>query len=212
MEPNVIRTSNFVGSLKAHRYRSMLDYLSSNHCENILEIGTHQADTAAELINHSMNRNVHYYGVDIFLEGWSEEIEKNEQSIKPNSLQNINNKLRQITNNISLFQGLSSDTLPKIKETGVKFDLIWIDGGHAYETVKNDFIHSIDMLSDGGVIYFDDYTTEPSYPPGNPIPLGVKPFIDDLIKEDKFNIEILNNYVDDYRGHHYKIVLLTKRT
>jgi predicted O-methyltransferase YrrM len=212
MEPNVIHTTNFIGSLKAHRYRSMLDYLSNINCENILEIGTHQGDTASELIKYSKNKNINYYGVDVFLEGWSEEIEKAEQSIKPNNLKTVEDKLKRITNNVYLFQGLSINVLPEIKKTGVKFDLIWIDGGHSYNTVKIDFENSIEMLIDGGVIFFDDYTTEPSYPPNNPIPLGVKPYIDDLIKENKYDIEILNDYVDEYRGHHYKIVRVKNKT
>ena len=61
MEPNIIKTSDFVGNLQAHRYRIMLDYMANNNCENILEIGTNRGTTASELIKHSRNKNVNYY-------------------------------------------------------------------------------------------------------------------------------------------------------
>lgn len=44
----------------------------------------------------------------------------------------------------------------------VKFDLIFIDGGHDYETVKKDTENSLLVLEEGGVILWDDY--KPSTP------------------------------------------------
>jgi predicted O-methyltransferase YrrM len=168
------------------------------------------------LIRHSKNKKVNYHGIDIFLEGWSKEIELKEVSIPPHSKDAVMNYLKNITSgeqeySVNLHQGLSSEMLPKLNDSDIKFDLVWIDGGHSYETIKLDLEYSLKMLSEGGIIFFDDYTTERSYPADNPTPLAVKAFIDDLIKEDKYDIKILNNYVDDYRGHHYKIVSLQKR-
>jgi len=210
-EPNIVRNTFFVGNLKAHRYRSMLEYLSNNDCDNILEVGTHKGHTGAELIRHSKNTNVNYYGVDVFLSGWSDIVEREEQSIKPDDIDTVRNFLSAYSINVYLYEGRSNDVLPVLKEKNLNFDLIWIDGGHSYETVKNDFVHSIDMLSDDGVIFFDDYTEEKSYPPNNPIPLGVKPFIDELISKNEYEITILNDYVDEYRGNLYRIVSLKRK-
>jgi predicted O-methyltransferase YrrM len=212
MEPNVISSEvPFLGDLLAHRYRIMVDYLSENFCENILEIGTHRGNTAIELIKNSKNKDVNYYGVDIFKEGWSREIEYEEQSIEPHSISEVQNYLNQVSKNVFLFSGKSKDKHKDIELKKIKFDLIFIDGGHSYNTVRDDFFMYINQLNEGGVIFFDDYTTEFSYPPDNPIPLGVKPFIDDLIMFGQYNVEIVNEYVDEYRGHLYRIAKVTKK-
>lgn len=189
----------------------MLDYVSTNHCENILEIGTHRGDTGSELIKHSLNKNVNYYGVDVFNEGWSEKIEYEDQSIPPHSKEVVESYLNQYSQNVFLFPGTSKERHKDIESLGIKFDLIWIDGGHSYNTVRDDFFMYKSLLKEDGVIFFDDYTTEFSYPPGNKIPLGVKPFIDDLIKFNQYDIEIVNDYVDEYRGHMYRIAKLKKK-
>lgn len=46
--------------------------------------------------------------------------------------------------------------LPQLVEEGAKFDLIYIDGSHLFEDVFVDMFFSHRLLSDGGVIAFDD--------------------------------------------------------
>ena len=196
----------FRGKLKTHRYNSMLDYVSQNHCDNILEIGTHKGHTASGLIQYSRNKDMRYYGIDIFLSGWSDDIEKDETSIKPESLEQVRGFLNRYSKNIHLFEGFSKDVLPEIGKLGVKFDLIWIDGGHSYDTVKSDFLQSLELLNDNGIIFFDDYTSDPRLPG-----IGVKRFIDELIIEDEYDIKILNDYVDDYAGNLWRVASVEKR-
>lgn len=211
MEPNIITHSQFELNLCAHRYRIMLDYISTNFCTNILEIGTHKGNTGSSLILSSLNKNVNYYGIDVFSEGWSEKIEIEEQSIKPASKEQVEAYLKQYSPNVFLYQGTSKDKHADIEKLKIKFDLIWIDGGHSYATLRDDFFMYKSMLSENGVIFIDDYTTEFSYPPGNTIPLGIKPFVDDLIKFNQYDITIHNEYADIYRGHHYKIASVRKK-
>jgi len=207
---NILKPGNHVGNLKAHRYRSMLDYLSQNSCENVLEIGTHKGHTGSELIRHSINKEINYHGVDVFLEGYSEELQKKEISIKPDTIETVRNFLLQYSQNVFLHKGFSQDILPELNEEGLKFGLIWIDGGHSYETITSDFENSLEILVDGGIIFFDDYTEDPRLPD-----LAVKPFIDDLMlrdkEEGKYNIKILEDYVDDYAGNNWTTVSLTLR-
>lgn len=210
MEPNIIRTDEFVGHLMAHRYRIMLDYVSKNHCDNILEIGTNTGHTAFELIKHSLNKQVNYHGIDLFAEGWTDDIERNELSIKPDSKKDVECWLKFCSENVFLHQGTSKEKHKEIEKLKIKFDLIFIDGGHSYSTVRDDFFMYLPLLKENGVIFFDDYTTEFSFPPSNKIPFGVKPFIDDLIRFGQYDIEIVNDYVDEYRGHLYRIVRVKK--
>ena len=75
-----------------------------------------------------------------------------------------------------------------------------IDGGHSYETVKFDFEHYSRLLTDDGIIFFDDYTEEPCLP-------DVKRYIyTELLPDERFEVTIHEKYIDRYRGHDYKVV------
>jgi predicted O-methyltransferase YrrM len=52
--------------------------------------------------------------------------------------------------NVTLKQYIKSNELHT-------FDLIHIDGGHETETVENDFIYTQKLLTEDGIIIFDDY-------------------------------------------------------
>ena len=60
-----------------------------------------------------------------------------------------------------------------------------MDGGHKYETVKNDLKNLIQVIYNGGIILCDDYNL--SYAS------GVKKAIDDYVLEENFNLKILNS-------------------
>ena len=61
--------------------------------------------------------------------------------------------------------------------------MFFLDGGHAYETVKNDLNYSKLVLESNGTILCDDYNL--SYAP------GVKRAIDEFIQNNEFKLEIL---------------------
>lgn len=53
-------------------------------------------------------------------------------------------------------RGTSDDILPQIMASGKKYDLIYVDGDHAYSQVKKDLINCLPLLKKGGVICGDD--------------------------------------------------------
>lgn len=53
--------------------------------------------------------------------------------------------------------GRSEVEMPKLKE---KYNLIFIDGDHAYEGCKSDILNAQKLLAPGGVILMDDYGVE----------------------------------------------------
>jgi predicted O-methyltransferase YrrM len=72
-----------------------------------------------------------------------------------------NDVLKRIKNSapgtkVNLVQSTSYEFLVNNKN---KYDLIFIDGGHSYKTVKSDWELSSKLLSDQGVIFFDDFTS-----------------------------------------------------
>jgi hypothetical protein len=65
-----------------------------------------------------------------------------------------------------------------------KIDYVFLDGGHAYETVKNDLHCSTPVLENNGTILCDDYNL--SYAP------GVKQAIDEFVINNNFKSEIIS--------------------
>jgi predicted O-methyltransferase YrrM len=73
-----------------------------------------------------------------------------------------------------------------LKEINVnKFDYVFLDGGHKYETVKKDLENLTQIVNNNGTILCDDYDL--SYAP------GVKKAIEDFASEKNFNLKILNS-------------------
>ena len=50
----------------------------------------------------------------------------------------------------------SSVVLPQLVAEGAKFDLIYVDGSHLFEDVFVDFYFSTRLLTEGGIVAFDD--------------------------------------------------------
>lgn len=58
---------------------------------------------------------------------------------------------------VTAIKGYSSDVLPGLVETGDAFDIIFVDGSHAYDDVVVDTDFAWRLLKTGGVIIWDDY-------------------------------------------------------
>lgn len=50
----------------------------------------------------------------------------------------------------------SSLELPRLVEAGEQFDMVYIDGSHLFEDVFIDFYYVARVLSEGGLVIFDD--------------------------------------------------------
>ena len=66
-----------------------------------------------------------------------------------------------------------------------KIDYVFLDGGHDYETVKNDLNCCSGVIENNGTVLCDDYNL--SYAP------GVKNAIDEYVKNKNYKCEILHN-------------------
>lgn len=143
--------------------------------KTIGEIGTWNAKTAVQFIKYvSKYNNITYSGYDIFdaVEGNNSFHEKEINGKGAGSFQKATknlNKLKETLNfEYSLHQGYTCDTL-----FDQKFDFVYIDGGHSYDTVKHDY----NNVKHSKVIVFDDYQEEP-----------VKEFVDEVIEKENIKI------------------------
>ena len=166
-----------------------------------LEIGVFHGVTARNVceILHTLHGNeFKYIGLDLF-----EKNNENKSEIIPNT--NFSNPLKQIffkyikrqdpytleavedllkkfKNNIHLIKGNSNTVLKKIDMS--KIDYVFLDGGHDYETVKNDLNNCSAVIDNCGTVLCDDYNL--SYAP------GVKKAIDEFIENNNYRCEILH--------------------
>jgi len=168
--------------------------------KNFLEIGVFHGVTArnvCELLYNIHKSNFKYIGLDLFGESSESESEiipntKFNNPLKkiyfkyilrqdPYSFLAVTSLLKKFKNNIHLIKGNSNTLLKKIDMS--KIDYVFLDGGHAYETVKNDLNYSKPVLDNKGTILCDDYNL--SYAP------GVKKAIDEFIKNNDVKSKIL---------------------
>ena len=99
----------------------------------------------------------------------------------PYSKEAVEDLLKKFKNNVSLIKGNSNLILKKIDMS--KIDYVFLDGGHAYETVKNDLECCLDVINSNGIVMCDDYNF-------GHLP-DVKNAIDDFVEANNFKCQIL---------------------
>ena len=167
-----------------------------------LEIGVFHGVTArnvCELLHTIHGENFKYIGLDLFEindENKSEIIPSNifSNPIKqfffkyikrqnPYTIEAVKDLLGKFKSNIHLIKGNSNEILKKIDMS--KIDYVFLDGGHDYNTVRNDLYNCIEVINKNGTILCDDYNL--SYAP------GVKKAIDEFVKEKNLKCKLLRN-------------------
>jgi len=177
-----------------------LNEIASKKPKNFLEIGVFHGVTArnvCELLHEIHGNDFKYVGLDLFGESTENANEiipntKFNNPLKkiyfkyilrqdPYSIEAVVYLLKKFEKNIHLIKGNSNELLKKIDMS--KIDYVFLDGGHAYETVKNDLYYSKAVLDNNGTILCDDYNL--SQAP------GVKKAIDEFILDNNFKYEII---------------------
>ena len=177
-----------------------LEEIAIKEPKNFLEIGVFHGVTArnvCELLYSIHKLDFKYIGIDLF----GESIENTDEVIPnikfnnllkmiyfkfilrkdPYSMEAVSSLLEKFDKNIYLIKGNSNKLLQKIDMS--KIDYVFLDGGHAYETVKNDLHYSKAVLDNDGTILCDDYNL--SYAP------GVKKAIDEFVLDNNFKSEVI---------------------
>lgn len=139
-----------------NRYKELLSLAKAEKPANIIEIGTWNGVRAVELVKST---GAKYIGFDLFEEA-SAKTDYEEKNVKAHfSQSSVYNYF--FKHNIAgkLIKGNTNDTLPKFREEfpEILFDFAWIDGGHAVDTIKNDWHYVEQMMAPGALIVFDDY-------------------------------------------------------
>ncbi len=172
------RKSSFKKDLKNGLY--LLKLISEYRPKNFLEIGVLEGVTSrnvCEKLNEINNGNFNFIGVDLFGDNLTENNLKEFTPISyrinnpfkwiyfkiilrmnPNSKECVEFLLKKYKNSIKIFKGYSKDILNKIDLSEI--DFVFLDGGHSYETVKEDLYILTSKLKKNSVILCDDYNIE----------------------------------------------------
>ena len=194
--------------LKKYYGQIFVDLVKQQNPKNFLEIGVFTGVTArniCELLYLINNKDFFYLGIDLF-EDFHEAISnevvpeflvKKQNFSNPlkslvynlllkeklNSLDSVSKFLKKFQNNIELKKGNSINILPK---TDLKiFDMIFVDGGHSYETVKFELDIILKSIKDNCLVVCDDYSLQEA--------TGVKKAIDETVRENSCNFKVVAN-------------------
>ena len=181
----------------------LLDHIEKIKPRNFLEIGIFHGVTSrnvCELLYIIHGENFKFTGIDLFSNVESklndEIAPKTEFSnplktiyynyflkLDPYSYESVIRLLKKFSNNVNIIKGDSNQVLKNIKP--LLFDYVFLDGGHKYETVKNDLINLTEIIHNNGIILCDDYNL--SYAP------GIKKAIDEYVSNNNFSLKIFKS-------------------
>ncbi len=134
------------------RYQYLLLGLCIVAPKSIIEVGLARGIRAFQMIQlaKKYHPDIKYTGYDVFDTkdaNWHRLV-GNGKKVEAKSI--IEKNLKSLSNNINLFEGMTSETLWPYTN---KADYVWLDGDHRLESIKKDF----EALKESKVIVFDDY-------------------------------------------------------
>ena len=181
----------------------LLRHIEKIKPRNFLEVGVFHGVTSrnvCEILYSLHGSNFKFTGIDLFLN--DNEVLKDEYAPKttfsnplktiyynfiirsdPYNIKSVNKLLRKFEKNINIIKGNSNDVLKEINLDGI--DYVFLDGGHKYETVRNDLENLTQIVNNKGTILCDDYNL--SYAP------GIKKAIDEYVFDKNYDLKIYNS-------------------
>ena len=180
----------------------LLRHIEKIKPRNFLEVGVFHGVTSrnvCEILYSLHGSNFKFTGIDLFLN--DNEVLKDEYAPKttfsnplktiyynfiirldPYNIKSVNKLLRKFEKNINIIKGNSKNVLKEINLDEI--DYVFLDGGHKYETVRNDLENLTQIVNNKGTILCDDYNL--SYAP------GVKKAIDEYVFDKNYYLKIYN--------------------
>jgi hypothetical protein len=181
-----------------------LNLINQNKPKVFLEVGVLEGVTSrnvCDLLYKIYGNTFRYIGIDLFGLDIEENNKKEFTPIsnkysnlfkkiyfkyilkhKPNSVEGVKYLLKKYQNYIELHKGYSNNILKRLDLSIV--DFCFLDGGHAYETVKNDLAIILSKIKKKSIILIDDY---------NQSNYGVKKAVDEI--KNNYYYELLGRFI-----------------
>ncbi len=193
--------------MKPGRYRNLFKTIHGEQYKSIVEIGVFNGVRACQMIETAKLTHpaseIQYYGFDLF-EALTEEELKKEFSKQPLTRDQIHSLVSKTGVTPEIYAGYSQETLPKFVEQmkdKEPLDFIFIDGGHAIETITSDWDNMKQLMGKNTTVIFDDYyfNDEPEMDG-----FGCQTLIEGLDR-NKYEVEVLkptNHFKKDWGTLH----------
>lgn len=177
-------TKNIDGRICHNRVRILHAICKIENINSYLEIGVHNGASMSYVVSN--NKPIQCYGIDLFDDttGYYKTNDKI-SLLRTTSNINKNNKCSEI--NLIKGNSFSDETVKELESAlSEKVDLLFIDGDHSYEGVKNDFLKYSKFVKSNGLIILDDFDLTYIYP-------GIMKFVYEHIRDNP-NYKILGIY------------------
>ena len=117
------------------------------------------------------------------------------------------NKLKRLKN-INLIKGDTKLSLPKFIKSIKDIDFVFIDGGHSFKTIKNDWRNVSKILKESSVVVFDDYY---EFNNKKKLKIGCNDIINALSKQKYISLKykIGDTFFDRYNKIYKKIFMVS---
>lgn len=128
-------------SIRKKEAEYIYNFLKENKIKKTLEIGLAYGRSASYIISAT---NSHHYAIDPF------------QNKPFNNLGIKNIKRLNLNNHLRFENDFSHNVLPKFLSKGMKFDFVFIDGDHKFDSIFVDFYYVDLVLKQKGYVLFHD--------------------------------------------------------
>ena len=182
---------------RPYRYAQLYQTIAVQQPKNMAEIGVFNGETALHMIKVARNIRpssaapLEYFGFDLF-EDMTPEIHSAELSKIPLSQKEVADKLGTSGAKISLFKGLTQNTLPearkRLRAQNKYMDFVFLDGGHKKETIASDWKDVVPLLRTGSVVILDDFYINP---PASLLGFGCNDLVQELRNTPSYDVELL---------------------
>ncbi len=192
------------------RYAFLLQSIYKKKPKSIIEIGVYNGKRAIEMIETAkiFNDEIVYYGFDLFEDFYKKKnLLKKELSKNPLTKKQVSNKLKRLKN-INLIKGDTKLSLPKFIKSIKDIDFVFIDGGHSFKTIKNDWRNISKILKENSVVVFDDYY---EFNNKKKLKIGCNDIINALSKQKYISLKykIGDTFFDRYNKIYKKIFMVS---
>tara|TARA_B100001093_G_C26802385_1_gene1004006 strand:+ start:599 stop:1225 length:627 start_codon:yes stop_codon:yes gene_type:complete len=186
---NFFRKSSF--KKDSHNAEIFINLIYKYQPKNFLEVGVLEGVTAknvCDLLYKIYGNDFKYFGIDLFgidiednnTKEFTPISNKYSNPLKyfyhkfflrkePNSIDGVKHLLKKYATSVNLYKGYSQHFLNIIDLSSI--DFCFLDGGHSYNTVKEDLLIILQHIKKNSYILIDDYN-QPAY--------GVKKAVDEI--------------------------------